>query len=228
MKIFFVLLAACAAMERPNRLVLVSRSIGVPPALSDASPITLADRSVSGLCSAAQDSLGQLTEAKSSGISTLAQCAQFARDKAGSAAVFVSFDQSSCMWFADCRCLVTSSVCLGGDQWRSVAISDVISSTSSPNVIQTKDAPVSKSALVTDGPTVAPATAEQEAECDSTYSSNLMRTFQSKCEMTQNVWTTRIIAGGTLLGVVLLIAGAFGLAYWFDRQELQTLLAAGK
>ena len=220
--------------QSPHKLVLVSRT------LTASAPVTTSggssssgsiERSVPGLCSAAQDSLGELKSAASSGISTLAQCGQFARDKGGSEAVYVSFNQveSDCMWFKDCQCLASSATCLGGDQWRSVAIADLLVAV--PNtVIQTTSAPISKSALLSNGPSKMPSSNVESGQadsqdCDTTYSNSLMQSFQTKCEMAQNVWTTRLIAGIVLATVVFFVAGSFGVAYWFDQQELQAALA---
>jgi hypothetical protein len=232
MKLICVLWVAVAnAFQFPQRLILASRSMTAQtPVVATASTTTgTVDRSVSGMCSAAQDAVGVLKDANSAGISTLSQCAQFGKDR-NSGAVYVSFSASlgSCMWFKDCQCLASSSTCLGGDQWRSVAIGDLVVSTSSA-VIQTTSSPISKSAIVSNnGKPVNAAqstSSNSDLDCDTTNSNSLMQSFQTKCEMTQSVWTTRLVAGSTLAVVVLLIAGIFGAAFYFDKQELNSLSA---
>jgi hypothetical protein len=146
--------------------------------------------------------------------------------------VYVSFNKetSDCMWFKDCQCLASSSTCLGGDLWRSIAIADLLVAV--PNtVLQTTSAPISKSALMnneTPKPTSSHSqnTEAESHDCDTTYSNSLMQSFQTKCEMQQSVWTTRLIAGIVLATVVLFVAGSFGIAFWYDKQELQAALAS--
>ena len=229
MKIYFLLVSLAAALDshRPRRFVFAHRLADSPTLQFVQATSATKDRSVSGMCSAAQDSLGLVKESLSAGISTLAHCAQFGKDKVGAEGVYVSFSasQETCMWFKDCQCLASSSTCLGGDQWRSVAIQDIIQSSPS-TVIQTTSAPISKSAIVNDPPTTKkPGTqsSESQLDCDTSSSSGLMQSFQTKCQMNQSVWTSRLIAGSTLAGVVLLVAGIFGLAFYFDKQELNAL-----
>ena len=231
MKIYFLFVSLAVAVNnnRPYRLVVANRaangrSVSVSPAMTASK-----DRSVVGMCSAAQDALGVLRDAVSAGISTLSQCAQFGKDKVGAEGVYVSFSSNSetCMWFKDCHCLASSSTCLGGDEWRSVAIADVIRA---PPVaaIRTTSPPNAHSAIIRDPTTPKPTRQEAESseetlDCDTTTSNSLMQSFQSRCQMTQSIWTTRLVAGSTLAVVVLLVAGMFGLAFYFDKQELANL-----
>jgi hypothetical protein len=126
------------------------------------------------------------------------------------------------MWFANCQCLVTSSTCLGGNKWNSVAIEDIM--VASPAVVQTDVADPAGSALIknTDTQTtvapVAMASAPIEPECD-TSSSDLMQYFQSKCTMSQNMWLTRLVALAIVGGVFLIVISSFGVAYYFDKEE---------
>jgi hypothetical protein len=231
--LFEMLLAAfVTGLDRPGprRLVLASRSMSRARATRGSLGVqntNRSDRSVTGMCSAAQDSIGVLKDAASTGISTLAHCAQFGKDRSGDA-IFVSFSGvlSTCMWFKDCQCLVSSSTCLGGDQWSSVAITDILggSSAISAAVVQTTAAPVAKSAVVVGSKESSTPPAGWSPDCDTVYSNSLMRSFQTKCQMVQSVWATRIIAGSVLAGVILLVGGVFGLAYFFDQQELKELM----
>ena len=235
MKLICALLSvmAVAAIPSPRRLVLMSRSMSKARAAPGVLGVqsSQADRSVTGMCSAAQDSIGVLREAGSSGISTVPQCAQYGKDRTSSLAIFVSFSASldTCMWFTDCQCLVSSSTCLGGDQWKSVAISDVVgtSSTSSSSVVETTAAPIATSAIIwnsQDPHSQSAAPSGDFIDCDTANSNSLMQSFQTKCQMTQTVWATRMIAGGTLIGIILLVGGVFGLAYYFDKQELNAMM----
>lgn len=224
MKIFCVplILAIVSALERPfRRFSLVTRD---EPAVSTTG---VKDRSVAGMCSAAQDALGRVASASASGISTLGHCAQFAKDKSA-LAVYVSFnkDTDECMWFSGCQCLASSSTCLGGEQWRSVAITDLIAP-GSKAVVQTTASPVGDSAVVAGSAThAAAAETAAEPDCDHSDSNGLMQTFQTKCEMNQTMWLTRLIAGGVMSFVILFIAGSFGLAYYYDTVEMASLAAA--
>jgi hypothetical protein len=217
-----------AGIDRPRKLVLASRSMSrarAAPTGNVGASASTSDRSVTGMCSAEQDSIGSLKEAGSTGISTLAQCAQYAKDRSVPAN-FVSFSSSlsTCMWFRDCQCLVSSSTCLGGDQWSSVAIADIlVGSVSTSAVVKTKAAPISQSAVVTasKGASSSTSSSGEPEDCDTVYSNSLMQSFQTRCQMAQTVWTTRVIAGSTLISVILLVGSMFGLAYFFDRQELK-------
>ena len=230
LSLLLVSVASAIDKQRPNRLVLASRSMGKARSghqvLAAQQPTS--DRSVTGMCSAAQDSIGSVREAVSAGISTLAQCAQYGKDRSDTAN-FVSFSASlsTCMWFKDCHCLVSSSTCLGGDQWSSVAIIDIVTgSSSSDAVVETTAAPIAKSAVISgpQGSDTQSSSSGNSPDCDTVYSSSLMQSFQTKCQMDQTVWTTRLIAGSTLVGVILVVASVFGLAYFFDQQELKGLM----
>ena len=230
--ISFLLVSIAAALDynRPHRLVFASRTLteSRAPLTVVQAAVASTDRSVMGMCSAAQDALGVLKEAVSAGISTLPQCAQFGKDKVGAEGVYVSFskDESTCMWFRDCRCLASSSTCLGGDRWRSVAIQDVIQA-APEMVIQTTSPPSANSALLNEASTVKPirqaAESSEELDCDTTNSNSLMQSFQTRCQMTQSIWTTRLVAGSTLAFVILVVAGIFGLAFYYDKQELAAM-----
>ena len=224
-----VLASTALALQRPFRSNRVFVETSDPASSGTANSVT--DRSVKGMCSSAQDSLGRLVPASQSGISTLMQCAQYGKEHSGKA-VFVTFSRSenSCMWFSDCECLVTSSACLGGDQWASIAIEDTIQNKASS--VQTTDAPKANSAVIKESATTAArqpqtAAAESTAECDKT-STDLMQFFQSKCEMSHNIWVSRLTAIA-ILGVFLVILGSsFGVAYHLDNQELAALAANRK
>ena len=229
--VLVVLATAAHALQRPFRFNRVFVETSDPAATGT----VVTDRSVKGMCSSAQDSLGRLVPASTSGISTLVQCAQYGKEHSDKA-VFVTFSRqdNSCMWFSDCECLVTSSACLGGDQWSSIAIEDTI--VVSKGSVQTTDAPSANSAVIKQGSTTpAPiaattahvASAEATAECDNT-STDLMQFFQSKCEMSNNMWMSRLTALA-ILGVFLVVLGSsFGVAYYFDNQELAAIAAQRK
>ena len=219
MKLFAVL-----ALIAGETVSVSRREIQFHQFLNTGASATVQDKSVVGKCSGAQDSIGQLTTASLSGVSTLGQCAQYAKDHASSA-LYVSFARSenSCMWFTRCQCLATSASCLGGTGWNSVAIADIIVPV--PAVIQTSAPPSANSAIINAaaGVTTARPTlgaAASDPECDNSVSS-LMQYFQSKCEMTKSMSMARAIAGIVLLFVLLLIGGAFGLAYHFDKKEME-------
>lgn len=185
-----------------------------------------AAKGVMGMCSASQDSLGILKSASASGISDITHCAQYAHDTAPSA-VYVSFSASAdtCMWFADCQCLASSSTCLGGDQWTSIAISDLIQPI--PAAVPTVSGPATKGALVSAnfsaGSVVT--TVSDEDACDYS-SSSLMQSFQSKCQMNQTMTFLRIVAGGVVLVVLLLVTASFGFAHYLDNLELAAIKAS--
>lgn len=181
-------------------------------------------RSVTGMCSGVQDSLGSIVSSASAGITTLTECAQYGQDSSN--AVYVSFNSAGgvCAWFADCQCLASSSTCLGGDQWTSIAVADAFLPAKGPDgTIQLVSQSVSpESALVT---TAAPGSIEAvasgssyEYECDDS-SSDLMQSFQSKCQMDETMSFSRLVAGGALLVVMGVIAVIFGVAYAFDIQD---------
>lgn len=181
---------------------------------------------VMGLCSAAQDSIGSLENASSSGLSDINHCAQYAHDSAPSA-VYVSFSSSTdtCLWFSTCQCLASSSTCLGGDRWSSVAINDLIQPSNSA-VVVTVSGPSSQAALV---PSISksssnPRQSSEDVPCDYS-SSTLMQSFQSKCQMKETMTFQRIVAGSVLLLVVILVAASFGVAHYFDSVELAAIKA---
>ena len=187
-------------------------------AVGSANPIT--PGSVMGMCSASQDSLGSLQKASSSGITDIVHCAQYAHDTAPSS-VYVSFSASSesCLWFANCQCLASSSTCLGGEEWASVAIADVIKPVSS--AVVTMSGPSSKGSLVIfSASTTAQPGSIIDAPCDYS-SSSLMQSFQTKCQMHQTVNFQRLVAGGVVLVVALLVAASFAAARFFDAKELK-------
>ena len=228
MRILLGLIAACVAVQRPGRFHFLQKN-----ALRDASETSSTSstsRSVTGMCSMIQDSIGSVSSAASSGIKSLTECAQFAKDSSGTKAVYASFSSSvdTCAWFADCQCLASSSTCLGGDSWNSIAVADAFTAVPSdtiqmvPQTNSAESAVVVTDSSVTTTPsssTLAPQTEfPDEYECDYT-SSNLMQSFQSKCEMNETMSFTRLIAALTLLGVLLFVGSCFGLAYYFELQD---------
>lgn len=182
---------------------------------------------VMGLCSAAQDSIGSLESASSSGLSDINHCAQYAHDSAPSA-VYVSFSSSTdtCLWFSNCQCLASSSTCLGGDRWTSVAISDSIQP-SNAAVVVTVGGPSSQAALVpsiSKSSSTRQSTPDDDVPCDYS-SSSLMQSFQSKCQMKQTMTFQRIVAGSVILLIVILVSASFGVAHYFDSVELAAIKA---
>jgi hypothetical protein len=182
------------------------------------------DRSVSGRCSDSQDAVGSLYSASASGITSLAQCAQHATDISHEAN-YVSFSSidSECMWFVDCACLASSSTCLGGDTWTSIAISDTIKQVGLETVEKEKpllpQPRVSVSAEST-ASSISTVDTGSDITCD-TSSSDLMQHFQSACNMSQNIWYTRLVAGIVVLGILAVVGVAQGVAYKLDQDELK-------
>ena len=179
---------------------------------------------VAGMCSKADDGIGKLFPASSSGISELNQCAQYVKEHE-TRAKYVTFSsvQNSCIWFESCPCLSSGSTCLGGDDWSSVAIADIIQT--SQAVVQTVPPPGSNSAIAklnTDSTSSGSSSTNEEAQCD-TSSSDLMQYFQSKCAMSDNMWISRIIALSMAVVVLLIFGAGFSVAFWLDREELAKL-----
>lgn len=182
------------------------------------------DRSVNGLCSASQDAIGILSSCVSSGITTLTQCAQYGKDSSSSAANYVSFSASEdkCMWFTDCACLASSSTCLGGNSWNSVAISDVIAAVASPAIQTTAQTSSTRSSLVTETSPTTTTTNDltDPAYCDES-TNDLMQHFQSACALSQNIWYTRKMAGFVIAGILAVVIAAYAVAYKLDQDELR-------
>ncbi len=112
---------------------------------------TTAARAVAGMCGDQQYSMGSLSSASSAGVTTPETCGAYVQDfnkNARSTAVYMSYSKSAdkCMWFRECGCLASSSICPGGDVWVSVALSDIF--VTPTNVIATTDALAPKSAAV--------------------------------------------------------------------------------
>jgi hypothetical protein len=178
---------------------------------------------VTGMCSRADDGFGRLSPASSSGITELDQCAQYAKENAP-AAEYISFSsvQNACIWFTACPCIASGSTCLGGSDWLSIAVSDVIKTSTA--VVQTGPPPGALSAIVKQSSESSSTTASptDDAECD-TSSSDLMQYFQSKCAMSDNMWISRIIALSMAVLVLLIFGAGFSVAFWLDREELAKL-----
>lgn len=179
------------------------------------------NRSVSGLCSDSQDAHGSLSTASASGITSLAQCAQYATDIAPEIN-YVSFSSidSECRWFADCACLASSSTCLGGDTWTSIAVSDIIKPVSSPSKVQTVPQISARASVGSTASSISTVDTGSDITCD-TSSSDLMQHFQSACNMSQNIWYTRLVAGIVVLGILAVVGIAQGVAYKLDQDELK-------
>ena len=181
-------------------------------------------RSVTGMCSGQQDALGSISPAGASGVSTLTECAQVGKDSAGTAAVYVSFNGDICLWFANCQCLASSSTCLGGDQWSSIAIADAFTQAVAPVTPAVVPQAVSAESAVFDGSVATDVSDQIDTtetyvyECDDS-SSDLMKDFQTKCQMDETMTFTRIVAAVTIVGVLAVVASIFGIAYWFDLQD---------
>ena len=217
---FLYFIESSVSVSKPFKLhtLLLTRDTG---SLSSAG----SDNSVQGMCSMAQDSISQLIPASSSGISTISQCAQYAKESTENA-VYVTFSASedTCMWFTECQCIVTGSTCLGGTAYASAAIIDIIQT--SPNVIQTTAAPDSNSAIVVASSETTNTTTQSlstDPECDTT-SSDLMQYFQSKCEMNQNMWASRLVSLGMVVVVLSIFVTGFCIAFWFDKRERNKVL----
>lgn len=224
MNLFFTnILLVLVTGHNVNPLHLVRRRHAMLKT-ADATPV---DRSVSGLCSAAQDSVGVLISAAVAGITTLTQCAQYGRYSSPTGATYVSFSRTEdkCMWFADCTCLASSSTCLGGDTWASVAISDVIQSTSSAKIQTTPQTSSGNSAMVsgtTGKSTLSDPGSDltDESYCD-TSATDLMQHFQSACALSENMWFTRLVAGVVIACTLLVVLTAYGIAYKLDQDEVK-------
>ena len=183
---------------------------------------TTAARAVAGMCGDQQYSMGSFSSASSGGITTPETCGAYIQDfnrNAKIPAAYMSYSKSAdkCMWYRECGCLASSSTCPGGDVWVSVALNDIF--VTPTNVIATTDPLAAKSAVVVPNTAVPTPAAPAKGECD-TSSTNLMQTFQSQCEMSQNVTFARLVAGIVLAAVLFVVGGIFGYAYWLDREEI--------
>ena len=219
--IFAILVSLATGYHRLPRLSLIR---------SRDSLVKGTDRSVSGMCSGGQDSLGVMSAASVSGITSLSECAQYGKDMTMTSkfvASYVSFSTSEnkCMWFADCACLASSSTCLGGDAWTSIAISDVFTKVAAKITTSQQSAPAVTAVL--SGASLSAHDERRSSgdvrECDMS-SSDLMQHFQSQCAMSESIGFIRMVASLVVVGVLIIIGVVFGFAHWMDKIEMEKLV----
>jgi hypothetical protein len=189
---------------------------------------TTAKRAVPGMCGSAENSIATMSSASDSGITSVETCAAYAKDlnneKPSFKAVYISYTKqgNKCGWFTDCGCLAASSTCSGGDQWMSVSIRDVFTEPG-PVIFTVEQSTAARSAQIPSNATTAASPAGSDSiECDES-STDLMKTFQTQCAMTQSITFTRMVAGIIVAIVFVVVGGIFGFAYWLDGKEQQTV-----
>jgi hypothetical protein len=190
---------------------------------------TTAKRAVPGMCGSGENSIATMGSASDAGITSVETCAAYARDLnengAKFKAAYISYTKSGnkCAWFSECGCLAASSTCSGGDLWVSVSIRDVFVDPG-PSIMTVQQTVSPKSAQIPSNAAEGTTTGDR-AQCDET-STDLMKTFQTQCQMTQSITFTRMVAG-IILGIVLVVVGIiFGFAYWLDGKEQASLVGA--
>jgi len=186
-------------------------------------------RAVSGMCGSSENSIASMSGASQSGISSAETCAAYAKDLNNSGvrfkAAYISYTKSGdkCAWFTDCGCLASSSTCPGGDQWVSVSVNDVF--VDAPVAIVTVEQPSPpNSAQLSSNAT---AGTFDTAQCDES-STDLMKTFQTQCAMTQNITLARMVAGIIIAIVLVIVGGVYGVAFWLDGEEQKKLVGAAR
>jgi hypothetical protein len=168
--------------------------------------------------------LGQLTEPDLShaGVTSIQTCAQYAFDlqQVSKNINFVSFSDSSCTWFSACGC-VAGGVCgTPAATTVSAEISDIIKPAKVATSVKVKSGNFQVQAAGPAAQASDPLHVETE-ECADMFS-DLMKTFQSKCEFSRSRAYQRFVSAVIVVLSLGLCGAGFGIAAYLDRKAKLT------
>ena len=162
--------------------------------------------------------------AQSSGVVSLATCAQYVKDQSSlgkSVGSFVSWSnaEATCEGFSACAC-ASGGVCNGEEGWLSVAISDVIIPSKGPALTTTSGSNAPPPTVMETKKPVDPLATSATETCDDSYI-DLIKTFQTRCKLSRTTKLMRLIGLLTVLALAFLLGGAFYVANTLDQMEIK-------